>query len=113
MKLVGGDNADSRVAKFPPKLMADCDYFNRSWRLRRILDGMDDAGGGEKKHQHDERGDHGPGEFHLIAAINLRRLAAIVVSPLAKLRNGVDQQAEYNHKNKSGDRQDQCRQMKD
>jgi hypothetical protein len=37
----------------------------------------------------------------------LRGLAAIIVTALAELRNGIDQQAKYDSKNSAGDRQDQ------
>ena len=78
-------------------------------RLGRILNGADHARGGEEEDQHDEGRNHGPGELHLVAAINLRRLAAIVVSTLAEFRDGVCQQAENNGKNKARDRQDEQR----
>src|ERR1700683_3104213 len=61
MQLVGGDNSQSRIAKFPPELVADGDDLDRAWRLRCVLDGMDHACRGEEKHQYDEYWNHRPG----------------------------------------------------
>ena len=113
MQFVGSDNAKSRVTKFPPELMADGSHFDRPRGFGGILDGVDHARRGEEKHQHNEDRNHGPGELYLIAAINLRRLTAIVVSTPAELRNGIGEQAENNHKNDAGDGEHQQRQMKD
>src|SRR3984885_6828841 len=113
MQFVRGDDTESRVAKFPPKLMTDGDDCDGARRFRSILDGVDHARRGQEKHQYDEYGNHGPSKFHLVTAIDLRRLAAVVAIPLAELSNGVRQEAEHNRKNGAGDRQDQQRQMKD
>src|SRR6202795_4785406 len=99
MQFIGRDHTQSGITKFPPELMADGNDLNRCGRLRSILDRMDYACGGEEQHQHDEHRDHRPCEFHLIAAINLRRFAAVVGAAPAILRDGIHEQAENNYKN--------------
>src|SRR6266481_9974382 len=101
MRFVGGDHTQGGITEFPPKLMADGDDFDRPGRLGGILDRMDYACGGEEQHQYDEHRDHRPCEFHLIAAINLRRFAAVVGAAPAILRDGIHEQAENNYKNQT------------
>ena len=99
MQFIRRDHAQGRITELPPELMADGDHFNRPRRLRSILDRMDHARRGEEKHQHDQHRNHSPGKFHLVAAINLRRLAAVVVPAPAEFHNGIHKQAEDNRKN--------------
>jgi hypothetical protein len=66
MQLVRGDNTQSRVAKFPPELVTDGDDFDCPSGFRSVLDGVDHARSGKEQHQHDQDGNHGPGELYLI-----------------------------------------------
>ena len=61
----------------------------------------------EEQHKHDQDRNHGPGEFHLIASVNLRRLAAVIVAAPAKFRDGIHKQAEDDRKNRARDCQHQ------
>ena len=64
---------------------------------------MNDARGGEEEDQDDEAGDNGPGEFHLIAAIDGRGLRAIFVAAAAEFQDGIDQEPANNYKDQAGD----------
>src|SRR6204780_1618992 len=106
MQFIRGDYTESGIAEFPPKLMANGDHFYCPSGLGSILNGMDHPRRGEEEHQHDKHGNHSPGEFHLIAAVNLRRFATIVTAALAELHDRIYKKAEKNYKNETGDRQD-------
>ena len=84
MQLVGGYEALLRILKLPPELVADRRNLGRRRRETRVLNGMDHARGREEQHNHDQHGNDGPGQFHLVAAINLRRLSAVIVRTLAE-----------------------------
>ena len=73
MKFVGGDDAELRIAKFPPELMADNDDIQRSLRLGGVLGVEDDPRRGQEKNHNDEDWNYRPGKLNLIAAVNLRR----------------------------------------
>ena len=73
------------IAKFPPELVTDGSDFNGARRRHGLLNRMNNASGGEEKHQDDKDGNDGPGEFDLIAPIDLGRLAAIIGGAVAKL----------------------------
>ena len=68
-----------------------------------VLDRLNDTRGGEEKHQNDEYRDDGPGELHLIAAVNLRRLVIFVCWTMAEFDDGVDEEREDNDKDQPGD----------
>jgi hypothetical protein len=91
MKFVRGDHAETRIAKFPPKLVPDCGYLHRLSRLRRVLDRVNDSRRREKQHDHDQDGNDGPGEFNLRASIYLRWFALQVRGLAAELYDDVTQ----------------------
>ena len=64
---------------------------------------MNDACGGEEEDQNDEAGDNGPGEFHLIAAIDGCGLRAVFVAAAAEFHDGIDQKPAHNNKDQAGD----------
>ena len=74
MQLVGGDDAQLGVAELPPELMADYSDVERGLGFWSVLNGEDDARGCEKQDHHNEHGNHSPRQFHLSAAVDLRRL---------------------------------------
>src|SRR5882762_749752 len=113
MEFVRGDHAESGIAKFPPKLMSDCGYLHRLSRLGRVLDCVNDSCRREKKHNNDQDGNDGPGEFNLCASIHLGWLAALVRRSAAELHHDVSQQTEDHKKNQSGDAEDEEREMTD
>ena len=112
VKFVGGDHTQFRIAIFPPILMADGDDFDGSRRLGGVLHGKNDARGGQEQDQNDQARNHGPGQLHLIAAIDLGRFAAVVRVGLAEFRSGVGDQGENDHEYDAGNDQDQLRQTK-
>ena len=62
MQLIGRGKAVFGVVKFPPELMAYGVDIERRRRHLLILDGKKNAGRGEKEDEHNENGDHGPGQ---------------------------------------------------
>ena len=58
-------------------------------------------------------GNHRPCQFHLVAAVNLRRLAAIVVFAAAELDHCIDDKAENDEKDSGTDGQHEKREMID
>ena len=85
VQFICSDDPQRGVSKFPPELMADDGDLDRSLGHAGILNGMDDAGRSHEEHQHNEHRNHCPGEFDLIAAVNLRRLRAIVAGACGTL----------------------------
>ena len=71
------------MANFPP-LVADHRYVERVGGRDSALHVVDRAGGGQKKRKDGHNRDHRPGEFELIAAVDLRWLLTFVCGPLAK-----------------------------
>ena len=113
VQFVGRDHTQSRIAIFPPELMADDGYLNRRGRFGSILDGVENARSSEKQHQHDEDRNHCPGELDSIAAINWGGLAAIVAGALAVFCYGINDQGEDHGKNGAGHGENERGQMED
>src|SRR5712691_13185074 len=92
MEFIRGDDAELGIAKFPPKLMADCGYLHRLSRLGRVLDCVNHSRRREKKHNNDQNRNDGPGEFNLCASIHLRRLALCppIGCGISRPRNSVN-----------------------
>ena len=61
VEFVGGDDTKRRITEFPPELMTDGGHFNGAGRRHSLLNGMDNASGGEEKNQNDKDGDNRPG----------------------------------------------------
>jgi len=79
VQLIGGDYVPTGVSEFPPELVADHRHLQRVLRLLDPLDAEDGARRGQEQHHDDDhRGDR-PGELHLLAAVDLGRLPAVVV----------------------------------
>src|SRR5882672_1843780 len=113
MEFIRGDDAETGIAKFPPKLVSDCGYLHRLSRLGRVLDCVNHSRRREKKDNNDQHRNDGPGEFNLCASIHLRWLAVFVRRSAAELHDGVSQQAEDHKENQSGDAEDEEREMTD
>jgi hypothetical protein len=75
--------------------MANRDYLNRILRPRSSLDASDHPRRSHEQNDSDENRNDGPCEFHLIAAIDLRRLATVIVGSLPKFNDAIDEQAKY------------------
>ena len=78
--------------------MAHHRHFDRTRRASRILHAMDYLRRGKKEDNHNEDRQNGSGQFHLVAAVDLRGLAIIVLLSLAKTNDRVGEQAENDHK---------------
>src|SRR5580692_3191791 len=103
MELVCRDDAKSGITKLPPELMTDRDNVDGLWGLARLLDGMDYTSGGKEQYQHDERRNHRPGKFYLVATVNWWRFTAVVVSTPTELDNGIREEGKDDYKNHSAD----------
>ena len=109
VELVGGDDTKRRITEFPPELMTDGGDLNSAGRRHSLLNGMDNASGGEEKNQNDKDGDNRPGQFHLIAAIDLGWFAAIFRGAVTELPHGVDEERKDDDKDQSGNDEDEER----
>ena len=112
MKFVRGDHSQRRITIFPPILVADGHDFDRAGRFGRVLYGKNHARGGQEQNQNDQTRNHGPGQLHLIAAIDLRRFAAVINAAPPKFRSSVGDQGKNNHEDQPADDQNQFRQTK-
>ena len=111
VELVRGHDVLPRIAILPPELVADHRHFERVLRSRRILHGRDDARRRQKEDQDDEDGRDGPRQLDLVASIDLRRLATVVVLLPLVLPDGVRQQPEHHDEDRRRDDQDEDRQL--
>ena len=93
VEFVRRDDIQPWISIFPPKLMPDDVDFNRARRHGRLLQGSNDSRCSHKESYHDDDWNHRPGKFYLIAAVNLRRLFAVLSLP-SEFHNGVDKQTE-------------------
>lgn len=109
VEFVGGDDTKSRITEFPPELMTDGGDLNGAGRRHSLLNRMDNASGGKEKNQNGEDGDNRPGQFHLIAAIDLGRFAAIFRGAVTELPHGVDEERKDDDKDQSGNDEDEER----
>src|ERR1700687_1065763 len=91
MKFVGSDDTECRVAELPPPLMSDHVDAQRSRRPGRRLNHIDGSRRDQDENEYNDDRHRGPSEFDRIAAVNLRRLAAIVAWPRAKANHAVGQ----------------------
>src|SRR5262245_11018256 len=106
MHLICGHDAEIRVANFPPPLVADHRDVERIGRRDGALYIVNRARRGQKKHKDGHNRNDGPGEFELIAAVDLRWFASVVTRTLAKSYDGISQQAANHQKNSSTNGQD-------
>src|SRR5262249_29000157 len=102
-QLVGGDHAELRIAIFPPELMSDDVHLEVPVLGPRVFGCIDDAGRAKKQHEHDEDGDDRPGQLDVLATVDLRRLAAVVVFRLPEFDQRVGDETEYDHEDRRGD----------
>ena len=100
MQFIGRGETRFWIAKLPPELMAyDIDVEGRRRHLL-ILDGKKNACRGEEKNQHDQDGDHRPGQLNLGAAVDLGRFAVIVGIALPVADHDVHQKRGDHDKNR-------------
>ena len=89
VKLIGGHDAKLRVANFPPPLVADHRDVERVGGRDSSLHIVDRPRRSQKEHKDGHNRDHCPGEFELIAAVDLRRFMTFISGPLPKSNDGV------------------------
>src|SRR6266566_9032197 len=94
MELVGRHDLQVGIAILPPKLVTDHYYFKRTRRAGFVLNGRDYMSGRQKQPHDDEDRNHGPRQLHLIASIDLRGLAAVIVVSISELHYRVGKQTE-------------------
>lgn len=102
VEFVGRYDTESGIAKFPPELMSYRGYADGVSGRNRVLNRLNDTSSGEKENQDNENGDYGPGQFDLIAAIDLRGLPVVVRWALPKSDDRVDEERKDHEKNETG-----------
>jgi hypothetical protein len=102
VEFVGRYDSESWIAKFPPELMSYRGYADGVSGRNRVLNRLNDTSSGEKENQDNENGDYGPGQFDLIAAIDLRGLPVVVRWALPKSDDRVDEERKHHEKNETG-----------
>ncbi len=107
VKFVGGDDAEAGIAELPPPLMRDHMDAERAGRPRRRLHRIYGACSDEDEYQYNEDGDRRPCELDRIAAVDLRRFAAVVARADAESHDAVGQQSGDNQENHRRDRDDE------
>src|SRR5262249_7796124 len=106
MHLIRGHDAQLWVANFPPPLVADHRDVERIGRRDSALYIVNRACRREKEHEDGHNWDHCPGEFELVAAVDLRWLPSVVTGPLAKSNDGIGKQTGHHQKNSRTNCQD-------
>src|SRR5664279_6001380 len=97
MQLIRSDETLLRVLKLPPELVANRRDLGRAGRETGVFNGVNHARCRKEQHHHNDDRNDGPGEFHLVAAIDLCGLTAVILGTPAEFRDRINQQTE-NHK---------------
>jgi len=109
VKLVRGSNAENRVTEFPPPLMPDDAHAQSTRWLRPRLNDVNDTSSGKEQDEYNEDRNRGPCEFNRVAAVDLRRFAAVIAGAGSKSHDAVGEQACHDQKNYGGDRENKER----
>ena len=109
MEFVGGDDAESGVAKLPPELVANSGDADCVCRGNGVLDRLNDAGSGEKENQNNKNGDYGPRQFYLITTVDLGRLEVIRRRTVAKFHDCVGQEGKDHEENQASNDENENR----
>jgi hypothetical protein len=91
--------------------MTDRNDFDGLWRFLGLLDAMNYTSGGKEEYQHNKNGNHRPGEFYLVAAVDWWRFTAVIVGTPAELYNGICEQGENDYKNHRANGENEEREM--
>src|SRR6266699_36902 len=102
MHFIGGYDAEFWIADLPPELMADDLHIKGARRLWGILNFVNDSCRRQSQNNHNNDRHDCPGHFNRVAAINLRRLFAIILGAAAEAHDRKDNQAEHDHKYGAG-----------
>src|SRR5262249_7416195 len=105
MHLIRGHDAQLWVANFPPPLVTDHRDIERVGGRDGALYIVNRAGRCEKEHKDGHNRNDCPGEFELIAAVDLRWFLAFIVRPATKSNDGISQQSANHQKNSRTDRE--------
>jgi len=92
VEFVGGDDAEFRVAIFPPELMADDGYVHGACRFWNCFGYEDDACCCEEERDHNQNRDDCPREFDLVTAVDLSRFTVGVCLFMPEANQRVEQQ---------------------
>jgi len=111
MQFIGSGKAIFGIVKFPPELMAYDIRIDRRGRHFLILNGKQNAGGGEKENQDNQNRDHGPGQLDLGAAVDLGRLAVVAGITLPEADHHVNKKGGDHNKNGARDLNHEKRQI--
>src|SRR5580693_1272845 len=78
VQFIRSHDVQTWIAILPPKLMTDGDHFNCIARTGSLLDAADHSCRRHEQRHHDDHRNNRPCQFHLIAAVNLWRLATVL-----------------------------------
>src|SRR5215469_14076601 len=85
--------------------MTNYDHGNCVRWSSSVLNTRDHSRGRQEQDHDNEYWDHSPSQFHLRAAVDLRRLAPVVFAFFSKLYCGINQQAEDHNEDSAGNHQ--------
>jgi hypothetical protein len=109
VQFIRSHDVEAGVAILPPELMTDNSDFDSIIWFRGILHVRNDSCCGQEQNQDNQNRDYRPGCFYLGAAVNLRWLSLIVVSPLSEFDDCVSEQTEYDDEHCCRNRKDEKR----
>src|ERR1700722_608461 len=109
VKFISRDDSKPWIMEFPPELMTGDGDFDRSERLRSVLNGVDHTGSCKEEDNNDQNWNHGPRNFYLVAAVYLRRFAAVLAATPAIFCDRVCHEAKNDQENQPCNGQDQQR----
>ena len=113
VQLVRGHDPEVRILELPPPLVADHAHVDGVGRRRGSLDLVDRPRGRRDQDEHDEDRHDGPRQLHRIAAVHLRRLAAVVAGTTPVAHAAVGEQSADEQKDGGGERQHEQRDRAD
>src|SRR5262249_50698171 len=91
MEFVRGDDAELWIAKFPPKLVPDCDDLHRLCKFRRVLDRVNHPRSRYKQDNNNKNRNDGPGQLNLRTSIHLGWLAFGVWHTVSEFHHDIAQ----------------------
>ena len=93
VQLVGGHDAQPRIADLPPPLVPHDGHVHRIGRRGVPLDGEDVAGRGQEQDDDDEEWYDRPRQLDLRTAVHLRGVASVLARAAPVAHDGVERHA--------------------
>src|SRR5262245_11282094 len=93
--------------------MTDYSHLERFRMRYGVLHVADRPRRHQNQHEYDQDRENGPGEFNLVAAIDLRRLTLLIISPRSETDDDVEQEDGDDQKDGAANSQRQQRDLMD